>query len=84
MVPKFALVEQLEARYVQQRVEGSPEIAIVARMLLQRGVEHVMRHSPTLPVIFEVAQIFRGLIRVDKHIVRMIEASIFAGRGANE
>lgn len=84
VVPKLALVEQLKARYVQQRIEGGPEIAIVARVFLQRGVEHVMRHAPAYLVIFEVAQIFRGLIRVNKHIVRMIEARIFAGRRSNE
>ena len=53
-------------------------------MLLQRGVEHVVRHSSAYLVIFEVAQIFRGLVRVDEHIVRMIEAHVFAVRGANE
>lgn len=84
VVPKLALVEQLKARYVQQRIEGGPEIAIVARVFLQRGVEHVMRHAPAYLVIFEVAQIFRGLIRVNKHIVRVIEARIFAGRRSNE
>lgn len=84
MVPKFVLVEQLKARYVQERVEGCPEIAIVARVLLQRSVEHMVRHSPAYLVIFEVAQIFRGLIRVDKYIVRMIEARIFAGCRTNE
>lgn len=84
MVPEFVLVEQLKARYVQQRIEGGPEIAIVARVFLQRGVEHVVCHSPAYLVIFEVAQIFRGLIRVNKNIVRMIEARIFAGRGTNE
>lgn len=84
VVPKFVLVKQLQARYVQQRVEGRPEIAIVARVFLQRGVEHMVCHSPAHLVIFEVAQIFRGLIRVNKNIVRMIEARIFAGRGTNE
>ena len=84
VVPEFVLVEQLKARYVQERVEGGPEIAIVARMFLQRGVEHMVCHSPAHLVIFEVAQIFRGLVRVNKHIVRMIEARIFAGRGTDE
>lgn len=84
VVPKFVLVEQLKARHVQQGIEGGPEIAIVARVFLQRGVEHMVCHSSAYLVIFEVAQIFRGLIRVNKHIVRMIEARIFAARGTNE
>ncbi len=53
-------------------------------MLLQRGVEHVVRHSPAYLVIDGVAQIFRGLKRVYKDVVRMIETSVFAGSGANE
>ena len=84
MVPKFALVEQLKARYVQQGIEGGPKIAIVARVFLQRGIEHMMCHSSAYLVIFEVAQIFCGLIRVNQHIVGMIEARIFARRGTNE
>jgi hypothetical protein len=46
VVPKFVLVEQLKARYVQQRIEGGPQIAIVARVFLQSGVEHMVCHSP--------------------------------------
>lgn len=84
VVPKFVLVEQLKARYVQQRIERGPEIAIVARVFLQCGIEHMVCHSPAYLVIFEVTQIFRGFIRVNKYIVRMTEAGIFAGRGTNE
>lgn len=84
VVPKHVLVEQLKARYIQQRIEGGPEIAVVARVFLHRGVEHMVCHAPTHLVIFEVTQVLHGLIRVDKHIVRMIEARIFAGRGTDE
>jgi hypothetical protein len=42
----YFLIEQLKARHVEQGVEGCPEIAVVARVLLQDSVEHVVRHRP--------------------------------------
>jgi len=84
MVPKPVLIKQLEAWHIEQRVEGGPEIAIVARVLLQRGVEHVVRHSSTHLVYLGIAQILGSLIRIYEHVVRMIEASIFATPRANE
>lgn len=74
VVPEFALIEQLKAWYVQQCVKGGPQIAVVARVVQRRAVEHVVRHSSAHLVILGVAQIFLGLIRVDKHIVRMVKA----------
>ena len=84
MVPEPVLIEQLKARHVEQGVEGCPEIAVVARVLLQRRVEHVMRHSPAHPVIVRIAQVFRGLIRVHEDVVRMVETGVFSASGANE
>lgn len=84
MVPEPVLIEQLKARHVEQGVKGCPEIAVVARVLLQRRVEHVVRHSPAHPVIVRIAQVFRGLIRVHEDVVGMVETGVFAASGANE
>ena len=84
MVPELVLIEQLEARHVEQGVEGCPEIAVVARVLLQRGVEHVVRHSSAHPVVVRIAQVFRGLIRVYEDVVGMAETGVFTASWANE
>ena len=84
VVPEPVLIEQLEARYVEQRVEGRPEIAIITRMFLHRGVEHVVRHSPAHFVLVGVAQVFGGMERVYEHVKRVIKPSVLAGRWANE
>ena len=84
VVPELGLIEQLKARHVEQGVEGRPEVAVVARVLLQRGVEHVVRHSPAHPVIVRIAQIFRGLIRVHEDVVGTVETGVFTAGGANE
>lgn len=44
VVPDEVLVELLQARYVQERVEGRPEVPVVARVRVHGGVEHVVRH----------------------------------------
>lgn len=84
MVPELALIEQLKARYVEQGVEGCPEIAVVARVLLQRGVEHVVCHSPAHLVVVRIAQILRGLICVYEDVIGMVETSVFTATGANK
>lgn len=84
VIPELVLVEQLKARHVEQGVERRPKIAVVARVLLHRAVEHVVRHSPAHLVILHVAQIFRGLIGVYEDVVRVIEACVFTASGTNE
>ena len=59
-------------------------MAIVARVLLQRGVEHVVCHLPTHPVFVRITQIFRGLIRVYEDIIGMVETSVFTASGADK
>jgi hypothetical protein len=84
MIPELVLIEQLKAWHVEQGVEGYPEIAVVVRVLLQRGIEHVLCHSPAHPGIVRIAQIFRGLIRVYEDVIRMVETSVVAATRANE
>ncbi len=84
VVPEPVLIEQLEARHVEQRVKGCPEIAVVTRVLLHRDVEHVVRHSPSHLVFVRIAQIFCGVIRVHEHVVRVLKSSVFAVRWADK
>ena len=84
MIPEPVLIEELEARHVEQRVEGRPEIAIVTRVLLDRAVEHVVRHPPAHFVFVGIAQVLRGVERVDEHVERVIKPGVLPARWANK
>lgn len=84
VIPEPVLIEQLQARHVEQRVEGRPEIAVVTRVLLHRAVEHVVRHSPAHFVFVGIAQVFCGVERVHEHVERVIEPGVLPARWANE
>jgi hypothetical protein len=84
VIPELVLIEELEARHVEQRVEGRPEIAVIARVLLHRAVEHVMRHPPAHFVFVGIAQVLRGVERVHEHVERVIKPCVLPARWANE
>ena len=84
VVPEPVLIEQLEARHVEQRVEWRPEIAIITRVFLHRSVEHVVCHSPSHFVLVGVAQVFGGVERVHEHVERVVKSSVLPGCWANE
>lgn len=44
MIPEEVLVELLQARYVEEGIEGRPEVSVVTRVGVQCGVKHVVGH----------------------------------------
>ena len=84
VIPEPVLIEELEARHVEQRVEGRPEIAVVTRVLLDCAVEHVVRHAPGHFVFLGIAQVLRGVERVDEHVERVIKPGVLPACWANE
>ena len=44
MIPEIALIELLQARYIEQGVERCPEVPVVAIILTHGGIEHMMGH----------------------------------------